>query len=54
MEPTHVRLTIPDSIDPTTLMGPADRLLRRIEDAFDAMDLNPSVAPIIRFSLPCR
>ncbi len=37
MEPTHVCLTIPDSIDPTTLMGPADRLLRRIEDAFDAM-----------------
>ena len=37
MEPTHVRLTIPDSVDPTVLMGPADRLLRRIEDSFDAM-----------------
>ena len=37
MNPTHVRLTIPDSIDPTTLMGPADVLLRRIEGAFDAM-----------------
>ena len=37
MEPTHVRLTIPDSIDPTELMGPADVLLRRVEGAFDAM-----------------
>lgn len=37
MEPTHVRLTIPDSVDPTLLMGPADSLLRRIEGAFDAM-----------------
>lgn len=37
MEPTQVRLTIPDSVDPTTLMGPADSLLRRIESAFDAM-----------------
>lgn len=37
MEPTHVRLTIPDSVDPALLMGPADVLLRRIEDAFDAM-----------------
>ncbi|WP_321970951.1 PhoH family protein [Paratractidigestivibacter sp.] len=37
MEPTHVRLTIPDSIDPTELMGPADSLLRRIEAAFDCM-----------------
>lgn len=37
MEPTHVRLTIPDSIDPTDLMGPADALLRRVEGAFDAM-----------------
>ena len=37
MEPTHVRLTIPDSIDPTELMGPADALLRRAEGAFDAM-----------------
>lgn len=37
MEPTHVRLSIPDSIDPTTLMGPADSLLRHIEGAFDAL-----------------
>ena len=37
MEPTQVRLTIPDSVDPTALMGPADALLRRIESAFDAM-----------------
>ncbi|MBP3884146.1 MAG: PhoH family protein, partial [Olsenella sp.] len=37
MEPTHIRLTIPDSVDPTRLMGPSDGLLRRIEDAFDAM-----------------
>ena len=37
MEPTHIRLTIPDSVDPTRLMGPADCLLRRIERAFDAM-----------------
>ncbi len=37
MEPTQVRLTIPDSVDPATLMGPADSLLRRIEGAFDAM-----------------
>ena len=37
MEPTHVRLTIPDSVDPTRLMGPADSLLRRVESSFDAM-----------------
>ena len=37
MEPTHVRLTIPDSIDPTELMGPADALLRRVESACDCM-----------------
>ena len=37
MEPTQVRLTIPDSVDPTALMGPADSLLRRIEGSFDAM-----------------
>lgn len=37
MEPTHIRLTIPDSVDPMRLMGPSDGLLRRIEDAFDAM-----------------
>lgn len=37
MEPTQVRLTIPDSVDPTRLMGPADALLRRVEAAFDAL-----------------
>jgi len=37
MEPTHVRLTIPDSVDLTRLMGPADSLLRRVEGAFDAI-----------------
>ena len=37
MEPTQIRLTIPDNIDPTLLMGPADALLRRVENAFDAM-----------------
>ncbi|EHF01864.1 PhoH family protein [Olsenella sp. oral taxon 809] len=37
MEPTQVRLTIPDSVDPTLLMGPADSLLRRIEAGFDAL-----------------
>ncbi len=37
MEPTHVRLTIPDSVDAATLMGPADSLLRHVEGSFDAM-----------------
>lgn len=37
MEPTQVRLTIPDSVDPTVLMGPADVLLRRVEASFDAL-----------------
>ena len=37
MEPTQVRLTIPDSVDPTALMGPADSVLRRVEASFDAM-----------------
>lgn len=37
MEPTHIRLTIPDSVDPAILMGPADALLRHVEEAFDAM-----------------
>ena len=36
MEPAQVRLTIPDSLDLTRLMGPADSLLRRIEAATDA------------------
>lgn len=36
MEPSLVRLTIPDSVDMTALMGPADSLLRRIEAATDA------------------
>lgn len=37
MEPTSVRLTIPDSVNPTSVMGPADALLRRVEASFDAM-----------------
>lgn len=36
MEPAQVRLTIPDSLDLTRLMGPADSLLRRIEVSTDA------------------
>lgn len=36
MEPSLVRLTIPDSADMTALMGPADSLLRRIEAMTDA------------------
>ena len=36
MEPAQVRLTIPDSLDLTRLMGPADSLLRRVEAATDA------------------
>ncbi|MEE1372008.1 MAG: PhoH family protein [Parolsenella sp.] len=36
MEPSLVRLTIPDSVDMTALMGPADSLLRRIEAVTDA------------------
>ena len=36
MEPSLVRLTIPDSVDMTALMGPADSLLRRIEAVADA------------------
>ncbi len=35
MEPTRVRLTIPDTVDLAALMGPADGHLRRIEGAFD-------------------
>ena len=37
MEPTQVRMTIPDSVDPTLLMGPSDAILRRIEESFDAL-----------------
>jgi len=37
MEPTNVRLTIPDSVDPTQVVGPADVLLRHIEQRFDAL-----------------
>ena len=36
MEPAQVRLTIPDSLDLTRIMGPADSLLRRIEASTDA------------------
>ena len=37
MEPTQVRLTIPDSVDQTALLGPTDALLRRVEGSFDAL-----------------
>ena len=37
MDPTQLRLKIPDSVDLTLLMGPADCLLRHIEQAFDAI-----------------
>lgn len=37
MEPTYVRLTIPDSCDPTLVMGPQDSLLRLIEQSSDAV-----------------
>ena len=37
MQPTHVRLTIPDSVEPLAITGPADALLRRIDESFDAM-----------------
>ena len=37
MQPTTVRLTIPDSVDPSLLMGPSDVYLRRIEESFDAL-----------------
>lgn len=36
MEPAQVRLTIPDSVDMTAVMGPADALLRCVEAATDA------------------
>lgn len=36
MEPAQLRLTIPDSIDLTRLMGPADSILRRIEASTSA------------------
>lgn len=37
MQPTHVRLTIPDSVDPLSITGVADEVLRRIDETFDAM-----------------
>ena len=37
MEPTKVRLSIPETLDPAIVLGPADTLLRRIEAAFDAL-----------------
>ena len=37
MEPTQIRLTIPDNVDPTLVMGPADSLLRRVEESFGSM-----------------
>jgi phosphate starvation-inducible PhoH-like protein len=30
-------MTIPDSVDPTLLMGPSDAILRRIEESFSAL-----------------
>lgn len=36
MEPSRVRLTVPDSVDMTLLLGPADALLRRVEQATTA------------------
>mgnify|MGYP007033743533 FL=1 len=39
MQPTRVRLTIPDSVDPVVLTGPRDSLLRRIDAAFDSMEI---------------
>jgi phosphate starvation-inducible PhoH-like protein len=32
-----VRLTIPDSVDPLSITGVADEVLRRIDETFDAM-----------------
>lgn len=37
LEPTRIRLTIPDAIDPTLVLGASDELLRHIEDSYDAM-----------------
>ncbi len=37
MEPTQIRLTIPDSVDPLYLTGPADSLLREIEASCAAL-----------------
>ncbi|MBF0896215.1 MAG: PhoH family protein [Atopobium sp.] len=37
MEPTQIRLTIPDSVDPLYLTGPADSLLREIESSCAAL-----------------
>jgi len=37
LEPTTIRLTIPDSVDPARLLGSSDALLRRIEESFDAL-----------------
>lgn len=37
MDPTQVRLTIPDSVDLVSLMGPTDSILRRIESQTSAI-----------------
>ena len=37
MEPTHICLTIPESVELSLLMGASDSYLRRVEEAFDAM-----------------
>ena len=37
MDPTQMRLTIPDSVDLIKLMGPSDSLLRRLESKTNAI-----------------
>lgn len=37
MEPTRIRLTIPDGVDHAVIMGPSDALLRRVEDVYDVV-----------------
>ncbi len=37
MEPTQVRITIPDSVDPCDIMGPTDEFLRKIEGSIDVL-----------------
>ena len=42
MEPTRIRLTIPDAIDPPLVLGASDELLRHIEDSYEAWDTGAS------------
>ena len=37
MEPTSCSMRIPESVNPVTIMGPQDALLRRIEESFAAL-----------------